>query len=351
MPEASKQPGSQPPPAPIEQRSRDTDRLDRGKDAIAAGNRKLLGTFLVLSGLTIFGAILTESLGGVFSDVIYSIGLAGLVGFATNWLAIRMLFHPRKPFLGLQGVIPRKRKSLARRAAILMEERLVSGHRLEQWLEESGAIRSATQRLKREIPAVIADDVLRGMLLDAGREFIAGALPELKEQVGSTVREVVKEKVPAFLASGVLQMVDPLLEDATNRIASQLQGQDSLNKLADKMMPKLKTALSDLMERDGVGKGLEASTRQAVGELFANLKVSDLIEQELLRQTDEEIERMADDVAAEQLVFLQIAGGVLGALMGLALIWPILLVVYAVPAAILIFAARRRDLAAARSGE
>ncbi|MFW5830079.1 MAG: DUF445 domain-containing protein, partial [Planctomycetota bacterium] len=30
--------------------------------------------------------------------------IGALIGYATNWLAIRMLFRPRRPVLGFQGL-------------------------------------------------------------------------------------------------------------------------------------------------------------------------------------------------------------------------------------------------------
>jgi uncharacterized membrane protein YheB (UPF0754 family) len=40
--------------------------------------------------------------------------IAGFViGFLTNWLAVVSLFHPRKKFLGFQGLIPRYKQDIA----------------------------------------------------------------------------------------------------------------------------------------------------------------------------------------------------------------------------------------------
>lgn len=36
-----------------------------------------------------------------------------IIGYFTNWVAIKMLFHPKKKFLGFQGVIPRRKEKIA----------------------------------------------------------------------------------------------------------------------------------------------------------------------------------------------------------------------------------------------
>jgi uncharacterized membrane protein YheB (UPF0754 family) len=40
-----------------------------------------------------------------------------IIGYFTNYLAIKMLFHPRKKRLGIQGVIPKRRRALASKIA------------------------------------------------------------------------------------------------------------------------------------------------------------------------------------------------------------------------------------------
>lgn len=40
-----------------------------------------------------------------------------IIGAFTNYLAIKMLFHPRKPILGIQGLLPKRRAILASKIA------------------------------------------------------------------------------------------------------------------------------------------------------------------------------------------------------------------------------------------
>jgi uncharacterized membrane protein YheB (UPF0754 family) len=41
--------------------------------------------------------------------------LGFVIGYFTNYIAIKMLFHPRKKMFGLQGIIPKRRKILAKK--------------------------------------------------------------------------------------------------------------------------------------------------------------------------------------------------------------------------------------------
>lgn len=45
---------------------------------------------------------------------IFFIPLIGaVIGLFTNWIAVKMLFHPKKRVFGIQGVIPKRKEALA----------------------------------------------------------------------------------------------------------------------------------------------------------------------------------------------------------------------------------------------
>ncbi len=51
------------------------------------------------------------------SNIVIFMAVGGLIGYFTNALAIYMLFHPRKSFLGVQGAIPKRKTKLAEKIA------------------------------------------------------------------------------------------------------------------------------------------------------------------------------------------------------------------------------------------
>jgi uncharacterized membrane protein YheB (UPF0754 family) len=58
--------------------------------------------------------------------------ITAAIGWFTNWVAVKMLFHPRRPlrFAGLkwQGLIPRRQKQLAAEAAEIIEREILQQH-------------------------------------------------------------------------------------------------------------------------------------------------------------------------------------------------------------------------------
>ena len=62
--------------------------------------------------------------------------LSGFIGWLANWVAIKMLFHPRKPLkiagFTLQGLFPKKQKQIAAQLGKLVSSELFSISQLEQ---------------------------------------------------------------------------------------------------------------------------------------------------------------------------------------------------------------------------
>ena len=62
--------------------------------------------------------------------------VGGLIGYATNWLAIRMLFHPRQRRWGMQGLLPRRQRDLAASIGRVVSEDLITVETLMEPLQE-----------------------------------------------------------------------------------------------------------------------------------------------------------------------------------------------------------------------
>lgn len=59
--------------------------------------------------------------------------ITSFIGWLTNWFAIKMLFHPRKPrsfllFGKWQGLVPKRQDQLAGQAAEIIEREIISHH-------------------------------------------------------------------------------------------------------------------------------------------------------------------------------------------------------------------------------
>jgi Uncharacterized protein conserved in bacteria len=62
--------------------------------------------------------------------------ISAFIGWITNWIAIKMLFHPRKPVrvLGIpfQGIFPKRQRQFAEKLGKLVSNELLSYTDIEQ---------------------------------------------------------------------------------------------------------------------------------------------------------------------------------------------------------------------------
>ena len=84
--------------------------------------------------------------------IIYSLPLVGaLIGWFTNYLAVKMLFHPRDEkkilFLRIQGVFPKRQQALAHKVGMLVSSELISTGEIIEHLKEKASSEAALDHL------------------------------------------------------------------------------------------------------------------------------------------------------------------------------------------------------------
>lgn len=146
--------------------------------------------------------------------------VGALIGWATNWLAVKMLFRPRKPRgigpLRFQGVVPRRHKDLADNIAETVQEELISAEdiaQLVQKLATSDAIRS---RLKSRIDQLIEEQ------LQSFGPMVAAFLPA----------DLV-DKIRTRIEKEVFSFVEELGDDLQDTLGQQL---DLKQKVRDRIL-------------------------------------------------------------------------------------------------------------------
>ena len=157
--------------------------------------------------------------------------IAAVIGWGTNHLAVRMLFHPRQErrILGLrvQGVFPKRQKALAEKLGQLVARELFSMEDIRKQLQSEEFIAHATKTIEAKL-----DEFLQTYLMEtipivstflgsdmvakvkhALVECLAKAVPELGEMFMShleknmDVETVVREKVEAFSSDKLEEML------------------------------------------------------------------------------------------------------------------------------------------------
>lgn len=313
------------------------------------GPRILAITGAILLSLTLLGAILHHAWPqALWTQVLFSVAIAGLVGFATNWVAIKMLFHPRVRFMGVQGVVPRRRVELAGSVAATMEEHLISADRMHRLLVDSGAVTGTLETLAKRLPAMLEDPHARAAAQNEVRRGIQTGIESITGEVRDTLKKKLRGNITALIGgatagmtlgplAGILAagasksgMLDPLVDKLMADMLEELDKNGGLDKAAAQIVSDLPRAATDVLADKGVRERLTEMVFEASEELIKAIDVKKMVEQELLAHDDRELEELIDAVASNELVFIQVAGGGIGMVAGLALVWPILLAPMAV---------------------
>lgn len=126
--------------------------------------------------------------------------IAALVGWFTNYIAVKMLFHPKKPvnILGvykLQGIFPKNQQHVADKIGKMVAEELLSSQDLKDHILTPENIGSIVQVIENKIENFFSVKVpkryptLSRLLLSEKRK--ERIVQELMEEVDSTVPEVL----------------------------------------------------------------------------------------------------------------------------------------------------------------
>lgn len=159
--------------------------------------------------------------------------ISAFIGWFANWIAIKMLFHPRQPkrFPGItfQGIIPKRQRQFAEKLAKLISSELISFGDIEEKI-------TSNSNLEAIMPAVEAhiDDFLRhklgkampmiGMLIgDRTINELKGVfMAELKEIFPDVMKQYMKQmKHQLDLENIVIEKVNSFSTDKLESVFFQ----------------------------------------------------------------------------------------------------------------------------------
>lgn len=182
--------------------------------------------------------------------------ISAFIGWITNWIAIKMLFHPREPkrILGItfQGIFPKRQHQFALRLGKLVSSELLSFSDIEQKISDP--------------------------------ENVSKVLPLLEAHIDTFLREKLTAEIP---------MLGMLIGDKT---ILQVKGVfiKELEALFPVLMKQYMTTLQSKLD-------LEMIVIEKVGKFSSN-----------------KLEEILNQIMSTEFKFVEIIGAVLGFLIGLA---------------------------------
>lgn len=162
--------------------------------------------------------------------------IAALIGWLTNFLAVKMLFHPKAPIsifgFAIQGVFPKRQAQLAAKLGDLVSEELFSVEEVTDRIKEVSTSRETMDLIGRRIEKTIREKLVKSfpmlsmflsddmvekvtkLFKDELRDFIRDSADGVAKKIEKDldVREMVREKVEAFSSDKLEALLSSLMK-------------------------------------------------------------------------------------------------------------------------------------------
>jgi uncharacterized membrane protein YheB (UPF0754 family) len=215
-------------------------------------------------------------------EVVLFIVFATVHGYVGAWLAVRMLFRPRKPvkIFGLtifpQGMVPRHRERLAAAIGKAVGEELVSQETIVEEL-------FGKEFLRKKIQAVVdsyTEDLISQnypSLIEAlpanVREPVLDAISTLQLKIAEHIDEVLRsEETIETIQSFVERRVDEVLSQRVSQVVDEETFNKILGFLEDRIRSIIKEPTLEKKVRDFISRRVDdlANSETPLGNLFTD---------------------------------------------------------------------------------
>ncbi len=181
--------------------------------------------------------------------------ISAFIGWFTNWIAIKMLFHPKKPItilgITIHGIFPKRQKQFAEKLGKMVSSELLSF---------------------KDIEAKIANP-----------ENVKQLMPFVEEHIDYFLRNKLSEQMP---------------------IISMFIGDKTITQLKAVFLAELETMFPLIMNK-------------YMGHLQEQLDLEKIVVEKVSNFSTEKLEEILVGIMSKEFRFVEIIGGVLGFIIGL----------------------------------
>lgn len=181
--------------------------------------------------------------------------ISAFIGWITNLIAIKMLFHPRLPIkilgITIQGIFPKRQEQFAVKLGKLVSEELLSFKDIEQKITDPGNIKAM--------------------------------IPLIENHIDRFLREKLSETMPML---------------------SMFIGDKTIDKIKEVFLAELENLFPVVM-------------KSYLGKLQTELDLEAIVTEKVKAFSSEKLEQILYQVMAKEFTFIEIIGAILGFIIGL----------------------------------
>ena len=164
--------------------------------------------------------------------------ISAFIGWFTNWIAIKMLFHPKEPiyFLGIrfQGIFPKRQQQFALKLGAVVANELLHFDEIVERIKDPQHLKELSPFIEKHI-----DEFLHTKLKEK--------LPVISMFVGEATLQKIKE--------GLMEEIEVLLPQLIGQFSDKLSGNIDVEKIVtDKVAnfssDKLEEILISIMKKE-----------------------------------------------------------------------------------------------------
>ncbi len=130
--------------------------------------------------------------------------VGALLGFITNFIAIKLLFRPKKRVLGFQGLLPKRQKELAKKAGEIVNNYLVNSEDIRLQLNRESLERAVDNYLDRNknllweigVARKFIKTIVVSLLIDSDGYFNKNIIESIIDN--EMVSKIVQKKIEEF---------------------------------------------------------------------------------------------------------------------------------------------------------
>jgi uncharacterized membrane protein YheB (UPF0754 family) len=181
--------------------------------------------------------------------------ISAFIGWFTNWVAIKMLFHPKEPkkVLGItfHGIFPKRQQQFAEKLGKLVSTELLSFSDIEKKITQ--------------------------------KENVAQLLPQIEGHIDHFLRNKLSDTFPML---------------------SMFIGDKTINQMKSAFMAELQTIFPSVL-------------KNYMGNLQKDLDLEQIVTDKVKGFSSDKLETILNDIMKKEFKFVEIIGGVLGFIIGL----------------------------------